>query len=177
MALIQTDMLVCSTLEGVPAVVFLELFERLTGEAFSETPGTLIGSRVRAIAKVLGNLAREEGLQPPLTASVRRSLVIWNRRPKRPGAVEEWRRSVEAAEAHSRPVSRLRDQMAAADSGLVAWLKGHRFLVPTAVESGESGMALLLLWEVDHGCPFPSAGGGQGWQVPCWASPSGCCRE
>ena len=141
-------MLVCSTLKGVPAVVFLELFEKLTGEAFSETPGTLIGSRVRPIANVLGNLAREKGSE--IVAPVR-----W-------GGLGGLQASV---------------QMAAADSGLVAWLKGHRFLVPTAVESGESGMALLLLWEVDHGCPFPSAGGGQGWQTPCWAPPSGCWRE
>ena len=43
-ALLQTDMLVCSTLKVVPAVVFLELFENLTEEAFSETTGTLLGS-------------------------------------------------------------------------------------------------------------------------------------
>ena len=30
------------------------------------------------------------------------------------------------------------------------------FLRAVAVEEGESGMALLLLWELDHGCPFPS---------------------
>ena len=157
--LIQDDMLVCPFSEGVPAVVVLELFERLVGEAFSETPGTLVGSRVRSMAKVLGNVAREEGLQPPLLSVTKRSLVYWNRQPKVPGAVEAWRRSVEAAEAHSRPVPRLREQMAAADAGLMAWVKEHRYLVPSAVESGESGMALLLLWEVDHGQPYPSQGG------------------
>ena len=49
--------------------------------------------------------------------------------------------------------------MAAADDGLVSWIKGHNHLVPTAVENGESGMALLLLWEVDHQRPYPSVGG------------------
>ena len=46
-----------------------------------------------------------------------------------------------------------------ADSGLANWVKQHRHLVPTAVETGESGMALLLLWEVDHRQPYPCAGG------------------
>jgi hypothetical protein len=31
----------------------------------------------------------------------------------------------------------------------------HRHLRPTEVENGESGMALLILWEVEHGEPFP----------------------
>ena len=165
--LIREDMVVCPVGEGVPAVVVLELFERVTGEAFSDTPGARVESRVRGMGKVLGNLAREEGLMDPPLLQARRvlarnALVVCNRRPRVSRDVQAWRRSVEAAEAHSAPVSRLREQMAEADKGLAAWVKGHRYLVPTAVESGESGMALMLLWEVDHGRSFPSQGGGQG---------------
>ena len=31
-------------------------------------------------------------------------------------------------------------------------------MVPTEVDVGESGMALLLLWEVDHGRHYPCSG-------------------
>jgi ribonuclease HI len=157
--LVQEDMVECPHSEGVAAVGVLEIFERLTGEAFSDTPGALVGSRVRGIAKVLGNVSREEGLDPPLLQTSRRGTVFWNRRPQVPVDVAAWRRSVEAAEAHSAPVPRLREQMAAADAGLAAWVTGHQYLPPAPVETGESGMALLLLWEVDHRRPYPSLGG------------------
>ena len=158
-SLIMADMLVCPPMEGVAAVAVLELFERRTGEAFSDTPGMLLGSRVRGMAKVLGNLSREGALDPPLVQVVYRSLAFWNRRPREPVDVVAWRRSVEAAEAHSVPVPRLREQMVAADQGLAAWVRQHRYLVPSAVELGESGMALLVLWEVDHRHPYPGQGG------------------
>ena len=74
--LIQHDMLVCPHVEGVVAVGVLELFEWLTGETFSDTPGALVGSRVRGMAKVPGNLSREERLEPPLLQTLRRSVVI-----------------------------------------------------------------------------------------------------
>jgi len=65
-----------------------------------------------------------------------------------------------AAEAHTGPVRRIRQQMADADLGLAAWLADHPFLVPAQeVESGESGVSLLLLLEVDHQQAFPSQGG------------------
>ena len=49
--------------------------------------------------------------------------------------------------------------MAASDTGLADWLRCHRFLRPVELSEGESGMALLILWEVDHGGPFPRQGG------------------
>ena len=76
-----------------------------------------------------------------------------------PADVSAWRRTVEQAEAHSAPVPRLRGQMEAADAGLASWVRLHRYLVPSAVEGRESGMALLLLWEVDHRQSYPSQGG------------------
>ena len=36
------------------------------------------------------------------------------------------------------------------------WIKEHRFLKAVPVEQGESSVALLFLWEVDHGKPYPS---------------------
>ena len=44
------------------------------------------------------------------------------------------------------------------DCKLAAWLGDPRYLRPCKVEQGESSMALLLLlWEVQHGRPFPAA--------------------
>ena len=74
-------MLVCPLSKGVAAVAVLELFERVTEEAFSDTPGALAESRVRAMAKGLGNIFREETFDPPLVQVVHRALPYWNRRP------------------------------------------------------------------------------------------------
>jgi hypothetical protein len=76
--LVADEMQSCPPSEGVEAVVVLELFERVTGEPFTDTPGSLVGHRVRALAKVMGNVAREEAFTPPLLHSQRRGLTIWN---------------------------------------------------------------------------------------------------
>lgn len=153
---------VCSPHQGVEAVALLELFERVTGEAFSDTPGTRIGQRVRGIAKVLGNISREDEISPPLESisRVQRTgrFLVWNRQPREVVDVRAWRRRVETVETRAVPVPRLRDQMASADAGLAAWIHNHRYLVATDVATGESGMALLLLWEVDHQRSFPTQG-------------------
>ena len=158
-SIVQEEMDVCPQAEGVEAVVVLELFERVTGEAFTDTPGTLVGQRVRALAKVLGNVAQEAVFDPPLTQAQRRALTIWNRRPRVAVDVGAWRRQTESVEARAPPVPRLRGQMAAVDAGLAAWICGHHYLVPTALATGESGMALVILWEVDHQRSFPTQGG------------------
>ena len=157
--LIQEEMEVCPVRLGVQAVAFLELFERRTGEAFSDTPGALVASRVRGIAKVLENVAREVAWDPPLEMLMVRGTMLWNRRPRVAADVEAWRKARESSEAFAAPVPRLREQMSAADGGLVRWIKDHKHLVPTEVEKGESGMALLMLWEVDHQRSYPSVGG------------------
>ena len=54
---------------------------------------------------------------------------------------------------------RLRNQVAAVNAGLAEWICNHRYLVPTEAAAGESGMALLIMWEVDHDRAFPSEGG------------------
>ena len=162
LTVIQDNMTACSPGQGVESVAVLEVFERVTGEAFSDTPGTRIGQRVRGIAKVLGNISREEELDPPLlsTTKVQHSgkMAVWNRQPREAVDIRAWRRQVEAAEVRAVPVPRLRNQMASTDAGLAAWMHNHRHLVATDVASGESGMALLILWEVDHQQTFPTQG-------------------
>ena len=39
---------------------------------------------------------------------------------------------------------------------LPEWIKQHRFLKACVVASGEPSVALLLLWEADHGSLYPS---------------------
>ena len=132
------------------------MFERVTGEPFSDTPGVPVTSRVRALAKVMGNLTRAGEGVPPLVAGHRRDLTTWGRVPRQHVDVEAWRQRAELAEQSSQRPVRRRLQMAEADAGLALWLRNHQHLVPVELAVGESGMALLLLWEVDHGCPWPS---------------------
>jgi hypothetical protein len=40
---------------------------------------------------------------------------------------------------------------------------------PAELDDGESGMALLILWEIDHNCAWPSQAGEDDRTVPCWA--------
>jgi hypothetical protein len=47
-------------------------------------------------------------------------------------------------------------QRRAAEQGLAAWLRQHPHLGRCTIELGEPSPALLLLWEVDHGRPYPS---------------------
>ena len=49
--------------------------------------------------------------------------------------------------------------MVEADAGLAKWIRQHRFLRPVPGEEGESEIALLFLWDVDHGCSLPSLAG------------------
>ena len=91
-----------------------------------------------------------------MTTVTRRSLVHWSRRPTRPLASSDWRQRIESLEAcHPKALSS-RGTMAQVDAQLAPWLRGHTQLIPTDIASGESSMALLLLWEVDHGQPFPT---------------------
>ena len=119
----------------------------------------MVDSRVRGLGRVLGYVMRAFPWDPPLEQVNMRGGRRWNRVSKSPVDAVAWRRAVEAAEARSGPTPRLRTQMTAADAGLVEWIKHHRYLVPATAGAGESGMALLLLWEVDHQQPYPSQGG------------------
>jgi hypothetical protein len=161
--LLLEDTVPCPASMGSTALVFLELFERITHEVFTEAPGQPVTSRVRAIAKVLGNICREVTFTPTLVTGRRvvhrGAFVVWSRRPIVAADVDAWRRRLEAREAYQVPSTKTRVIMSAADAGLAAWLREHRHLRPVEVDQGESGMALLLLWEVDHAQSYPSLGG------------------
>ena len=155
-ALLASDTVVRPPNLGATAVELTELFERVVGEPFSDTPGVPLTSRVRALAKVMGNLTRAGEGQPPLAAGRRRNLVTWSRAPRQRVDVEAWRCRTELEESsHQRP-QRRQLEMEDADRRLGSWIRDHPYLVPAEIDVGESGMALLLLWEVDHGCSWPT---------------------
>jgi hypothetical protein len=154
--LLQEDTEVCPVTAGSTAATLLALFEHVTAELFSEAPGAPVTSRIRSFAKVLGNVTREVVFTPPLQSVERNMYRRWNRAPRVRVDVDHWRQEEQRRDAAGPCAVRVRPAMAEADAGLASWLRGHRYLVPTAVEQGEAGMALLLLWEVDHGQPFPT---------------------
>ena len=154
--LLNEDTDICPVASGSTAEELLASFERITGELFSDTPGAMLTSRVRSIAKVLGNVTREMTFTPVLQSATRGMYRVWNRSPRVRMDLECWRRQELQRSASATPVLRLRSEMAGVDAELSTWLRGHRHLVPTEVEGGETGMALLILWEVDHGRSFPA---------------------
>ena len=159
--LLQEDTEICPVVAGSTAEALLALFERVTGEMFSDSPGAALTSRVRSLAKVMGNITREARLDPPLQSVERNMYRVWNRVPRVSMDLDRWRQEERRRDAAGPSVLRVRQAMAGVDAELAAWLRGHRYLVPTAVEQGEAGMALLLLWEVDHGRPFPAGVAGE----------------
>ena len=159
--LLQEDTEICPVVAGSTAETLLALFERVTGEVFSDSPGAALKSRERSLAKVMGNITREAGSDPPLQSVEGKMYRVWNRVPRVSMDLDRWRQEERRRDAAGPSVLRVRQAMAGVDAELAAWLRGHRYLVPTAVEQGEAGMALLLLWEVDHGRPFPAGVAGE----------------
>ena len=84
--------------------------------------------------------------------------MVWNRYPLVRVDWQAWRRRQEAAEEFQATIPRVRSAMDSADATLFPWLRQHRYLQPTDCSLGESGMALLILWEVEHGRDFPTTG-------------------
>ena len=86
----------------------------------------------------------------------------WNRCP--PGSrvnLERWRQQLATSEAVGGPRERLRMQVAAVNQQLAPWLRQHRYVVPAGSDDPlqwESGVALLLLWEVGHAQEFVTEG-------------------
>lgn len=119
----------------------MAVFETITHEAFTDTPGVPITSRVRSLAKIMSNLTREGVGHPPLQAGLRRGknhLVCWSRRPLQPLDVASWRRRMESSEQHGPLPQRRRLQMAEADSGLLAWLRSHPISSPPQTSMSEN---------------------------------------
>ena len=155
--LLQEDMDVCPAAVEVNSEALVEYFERVTGELFSASPGVSVLSRVSGMGRTMNNVEQQETFVPVLQRHIGAAgRVWWNRQPRGPRVdIATWRRRAEAAEAVAAPVPRLRGRVADANEQLMTWVRQHRALVPAGSDepvTWESGMALLLLWEIDHGC-------------------------
>ena len=159
--LLREDTMPCCKEAAVPTMTLLALFETVTGELFSDTPGVKLVNRIRGLGRVMANVLREVSFEPPLCQFQQheKTKSFWTRRPRALLDVAAWELQMRAAEAQALPVLSLKRQMQATDAGLASWLKSHRYLRAVEVGHGESGMALLLLWEVDHEQSFPKHGG------------------
>ena len=113
-----------------------ELFERVTQEHFTDTPGVPLTSRIRAMGKVMGNLMHSGMGQPPLAAGKKRSLTCWNRAVRNPVDIDQWRKQTEEKEKFSTRPMRMRMQMAEADRGLTPWIRTHEYLTPAPLDRG-----------------------------------------
>ena len=161
--LLNEDTVVCDVAAGAMGPCLLELFERITGEMFTMTPGALLTARVRAIGRVLVTLQNRPGLLDAPLLQGRRvcrtgAYSCWNRRPRVWADWEAWRRQVQLVETFQRAPPSARQERGQVDVQLAGWLNQHRHLQPVEVTAGECSMALMLLWEVEHGRSFPTVG-------------------
>ena len=56
----------CCKEAAVPTMTLLALFETVTGELFSDTPGVKLVNRIRGLGRVMANVLREVSFEPPL---------------------------------------------------------------------------------------------------------------
>ena len=149
----------CVDAQASSSLELLALFETVTKEVFADTPGVTLKQRISAMGKVMSNIMRQVVFTPPLRQLHSRRGNAWTRRARRSLDAQEWKAERLAAERYQAPTLRLSEQVAEANLGLAAWIRDHPYLESVAVEDGESVVALLILWEVDHQCEFPRGGG------------------
>ena len=157
--LLREDTEPCAVRLGATSPMLVELFERVTQEPFTDTPGSLLTSRIKSLGRVLRDVLRDHGASfaPVLQSGKKGFYVTLNRFPKVPCVdIMTWRRRVETAEQYQAPPLRPRQITASQDPNLALWVRTHRYLLTEDVLTGEPGVALLLLWEVDHGRAWPT---------------------
>jgi hypothetical protein len=154
--LLQRETSPCPARSGSTSETFLALFETSSGEPFAPSPGLAPGQRITAMGKSLGFFIDKPQLfpfDPPLQRISRSGTYYYSRAPLRRVDTAAWRQSLLGSAASPPAVDLSRPASA---MGLASWIRHHPHLRAAAIDQGESGMALLLLWEVEHGGPFPS---------------------
>ena len=158
--MLQEDTVLCPAAQGCKPQVLLDLFEELTGEPYTRVPGSSATSRLTGFSKALANLVGSDMLSPPLQRhGVAGGRWLYNRTPRVHRDDGRWRQRVER-EAAACPAPPPTVTLADVNAGLAPWLKYHPHLRAAPVEQGLPSMALMMLWEVDKGMPFPSAAAG-----------------
>ena len=163
MTLLHAETVPCAVRLGATSPLLLELFERVTGEAFTDVPGSLLTNRIKSLGRVLREVIRVHGASfaPPLASANVRGYMAINRLPRAPCLdIATWKQRVQNNERYQAPPLRPRQLLASRDRGLAQWIRQHRYLKPVEIAMGESSTAMLLLWEVDNGRPWPSTATG-----------------
>jgi hypothetical protein len=163
-ALLREDTVPCAVRLGATSPMLVELFERVTRQPFTDTPGSHLTSRIQSLGRLLREVLTHSGasFSPPLETSqvVSRqgAYATLNRFPKHPCPdISSWRRRVSEMEQYQTPQLRPRQLLATQDTHLNLWVRGHRHLLQTDnAAEWESSVALLLLWEVDHDQDWPT---------------------
>ena len=163
-ALLREHTTPCAARLGATSPMLVELFERITMEPFTDTPGSRLTSRIQSMGRLLREVLLSFGasFSPPLETSevVSRQgvYVALNRFPRQPCPdISLWRRRVGELEQYQTPQLRPRQLQASQDAHLDLWIREHPHLQQTDnVAEWEPSAALLLLWEVDHSRPWPT---------------------
>jgi hypothetical protein len=163
--LLREDTVPCAVRLGATSPMLVELFERVTMQPFTDTPGSRLTSRIQSMGRLLREVLANFGpsFSPPLETSqvVSRqgAYATLNRFPRHPcHDLSSWRRRVTDSEQYQTPQLRPRQLLATQDTQLHLWVRGHQHLLQTDNASEwESSIALLLLWEVDHAQDWPIA--------------------
>ena len=155
----QQTVQICAPAAGSYAEELLYLFEAVTGEQYTQTPGASWASRRTGFGKALGNLLESAEVLPRLLGTQHRGKWRYNRHPLQRRDLDLLQQQRLRAEA-AQPVAVTGMGMAEAGAKLVAFLRDRTRFAEAAVETGETSLALLLLWEAEFQQSFPSTAGG-----------------
>ena len=143
--------------DGPTGVQLLATWENQTGEEFTKDPPAPVVARINSWGVFL---ARTMSTLIPHTKSVQGRVSRWGVVLRDAVDANVWR--TEKEEAERGRVVRPRAQLRAAVD-LVGWI--NQFEAADCVDAAESdeaasGLALLTLWELEHGMRFPAQGSG-----------------
>ena len=143
--------------DGPTGVQLLATWENQTGEEFTKDPPAPVVARINSWGVFL---ARTMSTLIPHTKSVQGRVSRWGVVLRDAVDANVWR--TEKEEAERGRVVRPRAQLRAAVD-LVGWI--NQFEAADCVDAAESdeaasGLALLTLWELEHGMKFPAQGSG-----------------
>ena len=110
MVLLREDTVPCAVRLGATSPMLVELFERVTLQPFTDTPGSNLTSRIRSMGRILRDVLATSGssFSPPLGTSKTTcrtgDYTTLNRFPRQPcHDISSWRRRVCQAEQYQTP--------------------------------------------------------------------------
>ena len=149
---LREDVEVCQAADGMTIAEMLQHFETVTGQRFAFQPGVEERWRMQGLGSALRAVQRG-GLVPDLLFDEAQG--TWSRCTRANGNQVEAPVPLRREEPRTWDRSRVVVERRVVLEGMAFWLRGHRHLRPVEPQDGETAMALLILWEVDHGQRWP----------------------